>query len=398
MKYLFILGRNPVLSISEIIAAMPTAKIESADDEIAVVVANELAAGFLNVLGGTIKIALVDAEFDSPTAINAEVMRNYLPPRDGRVIFGLSIYGRVPPPQCRNLYMEGLALKKSLKEEGRRARYVVSREQQLSSVVVAKNKLIEEGAEFIIAKLSGRTYLAHTLAIQEFEAYGERDFDRPGRSARRGMLPPKLSQMMVNLAGSDKSLPLLDPFCGSGTVLGEALLMGYTQVIGADLSPEAVSDTKAYLDWLANSRPELKDRARVFQSDARLIDKTIEPNSISAAVFEPLLGPPQSGTETPAMLEQLMKNSLLPLYRDALASIAKILRPNGTVVASFPVFNRRARPIFVPLAQICGELKIEPLVADPDLARALPLTPNGGGLYERPDQFVGREIVRLRKV
>jgi tRNA G10 N-methylase Trm11 len=397
MKYAFILGRNPSLSVAELVRAVPSFTLEGVYDEVAVGSCPELAPGFINLLGGTVKIAAIDSECRNIAQITSETLRAALPPREGRVIFGISAYGRMNGPQRRSLYMEGLALKKAIKDEGRRCRYVVSRETQLSSVVVAKNKLIEEGAEFTVIAAKDKAFLGTTLAIQEFEAYGERDFDRPGRSARRGMLPPKLCQMMINIAKGDKSLPLLDPFCGSGTVLGEALLLGYSQVIGTDMSEEAVKDTRAYLEWLEARHPEIKGRWRVFASDARLLDKALDPASVGTIVAEPFLGPPQSGRETREQLLSMMKGELVPLYRDALKSLERLLAPNGTAVISFPVFSRKLNGIFVPSDEMRGTLMPVPLVPSEYSDLRLPSTSSGGVLYERPDQHVGREIVMLKK-
>ena len=63
--------------------------------------------------------------------------------------------------------------------------------------------------------------------------------DKPYRDMRRGMLPPKLARSLVNLAIGAKSpsdMTILDPFCGTGTVLMEAMLLG-THVVGTDLAP-----------------------------------------------------------------------------------------------------------------------------------------------------------------
>jgi tRNA G10 N-methylase Trm11 len=212
------------------------------------------------------------------------------------------------------------------------------------------------------------------------------------------MLPPKLAQMMVNIADGAKDKTLLDPFCGSGTVLGEALLMGYTDVVGADISPEAVADTKAYLEWMEKSYPEFKGRWRVFVSDARKIDAVLPADSVAAIATEPLLGPPQSGRETPEQLKRVMDLDLVPLYREAIATLAKVLAPKSSAVFSFPVFNRQREPLFVPVGAIVGALTPAPLIPSEYLDFGLPTTASGGALYERPDQFVGREIVLLKKI
>lgn len=397
MKYAFVLGRHPALSVAELVRAIPDLVIESVVDSICIGNCSELPVGFINKIGGTIKIVAIDTEKKSLRDITANALYGVIPEREGRIIFGISIYGHLPGPERRGIYMEGLNLKKQIKAEGRRARYVVSQDTQLSSVVVSKNKLIAEGAEIIIIIGKESIRLGHTIAIQEFEAYGERDFDRPGRSARRGMLPPKLAQMMINIASGDKTKTLLDPFCGSGTVLGEALLMGYTDVIGSDLSPEAVADTEAYLKWLEISYPEFKGRWKVFSSDARTIDTLIPAESVATIVAEPFLGPPQNGRETPEQLHAVMTDQLVPLYRDAIISLKKVLAPSGNAVFSFPVYNRQRGPIYVPVSLVATELTVVPLVPSEYSEFGLPLTQSGGALYERPDQFVGREIVLLKK-
>jgi len=392
MKYLFILGRTPALSLAEALRAVPGAKILSLAAPAAEIECDPLTPGFLNLLGGTIKIAEVIGDYKHLGELTPEILRDAIPAREGRIIFGISAYGNFSGLERRTLYLAGLGLKKTIKAEGRRARLVVSHEAQLSSVVVAKNKLVEEGAEIMIMKNKNKTILGRTIAVQAFEAYGERDFDRPGRSARRGMLPPKLSQMMVNIAGGKRE-SLLDPFCGSGTVLGEALLLGYRKVVGADLSDEAVTDTAAYIKWLEEKNPALAGRARVIAADARLADQVFSDEKFDAIVAEPYLGAPQSGRETPTMLKKTM-DELIPLYAAALKSLSKILSPDGAIVFAFPVFGKGRERLFAPLAEIIGDLKVEPLLPD---EYAYNLSLSDGIVYERPDQHVAREIILLKK-
>jgi tRNA G10 N-methylase Trm11 len=397
MKYAFILGRHPALSLAELVKAVPNLTIGSVVAGVAIGEADKINPSLINQLGGTIKIAEISSATDKIANVNQTMLERAIPPREGRIIFGISIYGHVSGFERRGVYIEGLNLKKRIKESGKRCRYVVSQDTQLSSVVVQKNKLIEEGAEIIIIKEKNTVLIGRTLSIQSFEAYGERDFDRPGRSARRGMLPPKLAQMMINIAGGDKTKTLLDPFCGSGTVLGEALLLGYTDIIGSDISAQAVADSRAYLEWLEISYPEFKGRWRLFVSDARQIGAILPAETVATIVTEPFLGAPQNGRETPEQLQKIMTSELAPLYRDSLLSLYKILSAGANAVFSFPVYNKSREPIYVKLDEISGGLVAAPIVPDDYSFLSLPTTPSGGALYERPDQFVGREIILLKK-
>lgn len=82
------------------------------------------------------------------------------------------------------------------------------------------------------------------------------------------MMPPKLVQMMINLAGwrgggvarntsltqNQSTNPpihqpaIFDPFCGLGTTLIEAANMGITHVYGSDISKEMVTSSRESLE------------------------------------------------------------------------------------------------------------------------------------------------------
>ena len=72
------------------------------------------------------------------------------------------------------------------------------------------------------------------------------------------MLPPKLAQIIINLAAgeltrsSEGAPELLDPFCGTGVVLQEAMLMGYG-VRGSDLDDRMVEYSKQNIKWLKDN-------------------------------------------------------------------------------------------------------------------------------------------------
>ncbi len=53
-------------------------------------------------------------------------------------------------------------------------------------------------------------------------------------------LPAKLSRVMVNLAAVPRSMEIVDPFCGSGSILLEAAKLGHP-VIGYDIDKKAVA-------------------------------------------------------------------------------------------------------------------------------------------------------------
>jgi hypothetical protein len=89
----------------------------------------------------------------------------------------------------------------------------------------------------------GTFFLGRTITQQTIRDYAKRDYDKPARSMQRGMLPPKLAQIMINGAGIQDSQMLWDPFCGTGTVLIESALM-QLPCIGSDNELSAIRETQ----------------------------------------------------------------------------------------------------------------------------------------------------------
>ena len=240
-------------------------------------------------LGGTIKIGEVLAETREKNLI-VEILK-ILKPADKKIIFGLSQYGLSQPKL-------GAAIKKKLKERGAKARWVVSNPPvggsaiKLSSADVVLSGLLKKGVELLLIKDKDNVFIARTLAVQEFEKYSKRDYGRPARNVKSGMLPPKLAKMMINLARVSVDKKIIDPFCGSGTILQEALLMGYQDVWGSDVSPKAVKDTQTNLKWL-NKPFDYKERIK--QIDATRLSDYFEADYFDAIIAEPYLGPPLRG-------------------------------------------------------------------------------------------------------
>ncbi|MEK6807835.1 MAG: DNA methyltransferase [Nanoarchaeota archaeon] len=62
------------------------------------------------------------------------------------------------------------------------------------------------------------------------------------------MLKPKLARLLVNLSGAKEGETILDPFCGAGSILIEAAVLG-TKVIGTDFDSEMIARAKKNLEF-----------------------------------------------------------------------------------------------------------------------------------------------------
>jgi tRNA G10 N-methylase Trm11 len=251
-----------------------------------------------------------------------------------------------------------------------------------------------------------------TRAIQDIESFSERDYGRPGADSLSGMLPPKLARMMINLALAYLNIPptcrgrsegglmdtstitLLDPFCGSGTILTEALSLGLTNIIGSDISPKAIADTKKNISWLVSqyklqvTRPQRLSVAmageasyKLHESNVLNLSDKLNPASIDLIVTEPYLGKPLRGLERREELVDQAR-SLAELYLNAFHIFHKLLKPGGAIVMVFPKYKYKNEWIRI---EILEKIKKIGFVASD------PLT------YHRPSQHLAREIWKFKK-
>jgi tRNA G10 N-methylase Trm11 len=398
MKYAFILGREPALSTAEILTVLKTRNVPHdpktfyySTAALVIETGAVLEADFFRELGGSIKMLEVLRE---GTNVEDEAFDILMGLGRASLDFGISAYYLYPGYRGNDsLKYLSLTLKKRLKAEGLSARVVLPTQgSTLTSVQVDKNKLITKGAELVLLMTETAPFIARTMAVQEFEAFGLRDFERPGVDAKSGMLPPKLARMMVNLAGAPKNGVLLDAFCGSGTVLTEAAHMGYRKLWAADISERAVADTKKNLEWLASFEGASKPSTKVLLSDVKFLAEKLSPASVDAIVSEPFLGPPLRGGESDQKIHFIYLE-LMGLYRRAFETFAKILKPGGDVVFVFPVFGSKHINLLRELESL--GFRAEALLPG-QAAAVLGLKSPVGLTYKRPDQKVGREIFRFR--
>jgi tRNA G10 N-methylase Trm11 len=457
MKYFFILGRNPTLSSAEIAAAlgeriapdMPDNSrggraifnYVSSETITAEISGHFHAIEFMSRLGGTIKIGeIIQMDIKMFADDYANVIANAILkslPNNKKIYFGFSFYKleeeisvtdlKKTSDKIKNL---AIPVKDLLKDMKIQARWVTSKGANLSSVVVKKNKLLtESGAELVFLIGRNKIYLGKTLAVQEFENLSFRDYGRPARSMRVGLMPPKLAKVMINLAQVGKDATILDPFCGFATILEEAMLWGYKNLIGSDINAETLAGAKENLEWLKKNYQLPITNYQLLECDVHRLSEKLSPHSIDAIVTEPYLGPPLHGNESSEKIKEIIKE-LSELYLAAFREFKKILKPDGRIVILFPVFRaalssfskgggRRPEDFsggrdgegrfnrspfskwrdgegFLP---IIDEIKkIDFSVADP-LPKEfkkylfLEITPRNSILYFRPDQLVRREIL-----
>ncbi|MCL4200590.1 hypothetical protein KJZ67_04625 [Patescibacteria group bacterium] len=331
----FIFGRTPQLSFLELQSFYP--KATSPAEGVGMVESAVDADAVVHLLGGTVKIVDVQSE---AAELSTELFFSALLPyaKSGHITFGISAYGRA---YVSNTQLA--VLKKEFTQRGVSARYIETKHHEaLSSVVIAKQEVVE----LVVIGLPGTNLIGVTLAVQDFEDWNKRDFGRPAPDAKAGMLPPKVARMIVNIAlphgVSDHHPMVLDPFCGVGTVLGEALLRG-ANVTGSDLSEAAVANSKKNLEWLRREYPVVAPLyMSVMVADATHVSEFLTPQSVDAIVTEPYMGETVEAKDIAKLTPERVKNilkGLEKLYIGALKEWANILKPQARIVMAMPAYD-----------------------------------------------------------
>lgn len=397
IKYFFVLGNNPSLSIAEILAIFPnyiTCSIINREIFILELLEEIDSNILIKKLGGTIKIGVVNCEvkkFNKNDILTN--IQKIIRPGEGKFKFGISYYGQFK----LNIKVLGMEIKKFLKKKEISCRWVVSREKTLSSVVVEQNKLTKKGIEIVIIEHQNNLFIGYTEAVQDFKSLSFRDYNRPARDSHSGMLPPKLAQIMINIAKSRIDNPvLLDPFCGSGTILMEAMLMGIHNVVGSDISEKAVIDTRKNTEWVQDKFNVTDFKYEVYHKSATELSRVIDDNTIDVIATEPYLGPQRGRLEIPKI-----KKELEILYAKSISEFKKVLKNKGRVVMLWPCFTndlRSKNPKLIHINPNYDGFKIvSPIAEILKTNSVIRMSHRHTIVYGREGQRVWREVVVLEK-
>jgi len=415
MSYLFFLGRSRELASQELYSFFPKARIMTDSlyqvDEGVLEVNGKMIAvkDALSVLGGTVKIAEVletvttfDATsiarnimtchghpgaFSRPASRQAGISLRQPADRNNectneereKITFGISTYegvGKIP----QSVYQD---IKQLLENNGNKVRFVLPQDGSiLSSVAVEKQGV----TEINIVKIEEKFLFSKTLAVQEFEEWGRRDYDRPFFDSKKGMLPPKVARMVVNIALGKKATgkTVLDPFCGMGTIPGEAILRGAI-AMGSDSSKEAIEKSKKNTIWL-RSRDSLLPPVTYFVSDATHVSQSVRAETIDAIVTEPFMGSPQLGLGKITDKKEIRNaiKGLEKLYIGCFREWHTLLKAGGVVVIALPEIELGKTKYFVKNVI--------------DSCETLGYTKQQGPLpYNRPNAIVRRMFYKFQK-
>lgn len=393
--HIAILGRQPQLGTAELERVFGGENVKKISDQCV-----SIETDFLDIqkFGGVPKAGIFITEIPRSEwrQISQKIIQIYLEKWstfEGKITLGISTYDINANP--REIQQTGIILKQKLKKSGVSMRLIPNNESSLNTAVSHHNKLgLSDNKKelFIIGTNNGKVIIAESTGAQNITAYAMRDQERPRRDAFVGMLPPKLAQIMINLTGINNqratvgpTKKILDPFCGTGVILQEAVLMGFS-AYGTDLSEKMVSYSHDNLRWL-----EDKTRSKFdFKLSAGDAMKLEWQSPIDAVVCESYLGQPFSAPPSPAKLAEVSENCN-HIITEFLINLRPQIESGTPVCIAVPAWrDKNGDFTHLPLVSTVARYGYKPHefhnVSQNDM------------LYYRENQVVARELLVLTKI
>jgi len=403
LQKFFLFGNSGALSIAEIYKLTNIEKFLYFSEKFAVLDFSKDEREILRDSGGTIKAGKVFEiqKFSKVLSQNflREIVKNFLSSKSfkkKKINFGVSFVGNFDSNFKRKIKE---SIKFELSEIGIKSRFLENKTDILATATLKFNKILEEGFEIVLIKSGENLIFGETTENQDIDRWSKKDFERPERDTTHGLLQPKIARIMLNLSRKNLKNPkILDPSCGSGTILQEGLDLNF-DMFGSDIDSKSVEFSKKNLLWFLKEFDKKIDETKIFVQDIkRDFDKKFE-NFFDAIVSEPFMGS-QISKELTFKNFLTRSKELIFLYSKSFETFSKILKRGGVVVFAFPLTLTEGRYKKLNFeSKILGKnfKMIPPQNFLPILSRFRGITERGF-VFGKNDQFVQREIVVFEKL
>ncbi|MBU0957756.1 MAG: hypothetical protein KKF56_03005 [Nanoarchaeota archaeon] len=321
MKYVFILGRNPVLSKAEIFSYLEKEKIKLNSDllkqnSLYVDIEGEInPKEVIDKLGGTIAIGKV--LFSGKIEKLKESIENNPIYFDEPIKLVYSIFCYSSDENSKIIID---SMKTNFKNEGLKAKF----HKFLEYTIKPTEKIY-----FFIQNIENHFGIIE--AIHNPKQVEERDMEKPVRREELA-ISPRISKILINLSQAKQGQELVDPFCGIGVILQEALIQDIN-VTGIDNDSSATKHAKLNIEWI-KTKYNFNANFNILTDDS----KKVVLQKIDAIATEPELG--DILTKVPD--ENITKSNLRKfedLMIDVLNNLKKYTKPNTKIAFTSPLIK-----------------------------------------------------------
>lgn len=200
--------------------------------------------------------------------------------------------------------------------------------------LLSEHVLTREALDVVAFPYHGGFALGPTAWVPDSVTMRQRGTRKPSPHSDIA-LSPRLARTLVNLAGLKPGQTLLDPFCGSGTILVEAYGKSL-RCLGVDSRASRVQEARENIRWSIGG---ITDRGYdIRKGDARDLQRMLRGTKVDAVVTEPLLLPRLNARPKTSTARAMIGESA-QVYNDALASMAESIDSEGRIVVVVPVIQ-----------------------------------------------------------
>ena len=300
-------------------------RAEAPTDRISLLHGEQMSPRSVEGLSGAHKCAPVTETVDSPTHEPAKLIELMLSHVEDKSNVSLSGYG-VDEDDYDDLVRSVLD---GLREAGlKKVRLLRPKENELLSEGVLKR----EAFDVIAFPFHGGFAVGPTVWVPDSTSFRQRGIMKPAPHPDIA-ISPRLARTLVNLAGVEEGQSVLDPFCGTGTILIESCKKSL-RCLGLDSRASRVQDARENLRWSLGSATD--GGYDIRKGDARDLPRMLRGTKVDAVVTEPLLLPRLDARPKTATAQAMVEESAR-VYNDALASMAEVVQPEGRIVVVVPV-------------------------------------------------------------
>ncbi len=356
MKTFFILGRNPELSRHEVIEFLKARNREFTETFFE---ENFLVLNFpddekidIQEFGGVMWLGPVTTE-GTIEDLAKDIEEDEIVPADK---FSYAVFGNQDIQIIKDKFKK--RKKKAVVKHGKRLiKFQDGSKQEIPN------------ADFYLFyhEFKGTIYFGRATQDYNDSDVKNRDMNKPVRRESLA-ISPRLSKILVNLSGAKPRDLLLDPFCGIGGILQEALVKKMN-VHGIDKDKDATVGAKKNVEWL-KSEYDIKNNCKVENIDSRKAPDL----QFAAVATETPLGKVLRKKPSEDEAKNIIQNFeayMIPILR----RIKTVKKPKAKIAITFPTIGRLHADA-EKIAEKTGlRIYIKPI------------------LESREDQFISRDIL-----
>lgn len=328
MKYLFVLGRNIELSVAEIKSFLEREEIKFKVISIVkngiLIETERILRGIVDQLGGVISIGEVLAEGDAKEIMEKLDNKSLYNVKGNKLNYAVFDFNGKDSERIL-FYLKNRFRKEGLKATEKKLTGRISLQSGEKVSKVSSNLINEQ--YFLFEKSFGRI-----IEETDYEKIEKRDMGKPVRRSELS-ISPRLAKILINLSKVKQGEILLDPFCGIGTILQEALLQN-VKVIGVDKDRKAIDCSELNLKWFNFN----KENYTLINGDSSII-KILEVDGIAT---EPDLGELQKRMPSEEKAKEITKN-FEKLMSNVLKNLKKYVK--GRIVFTAPLIQTENKRI-----------------------------------------------------